>query len=275
MSWKPLGSVLPESLEAARLDLHWATQLVSAAGTSLLEPTADFSHTNLAWDKSLGVLAGRPVGGSALRSALVFEGLELAVLDGDRERASLALAGRTVGEALEWLSGAIDADVPLLLPTHDMPDHPVKSGAVFTDAHVDGRRELAAWFADATALVHAVVDGDPLASPVRSWPHHFDVASLMTFDPDEDPEEARSIGVGFSPGDEKYNAPYLYVTLWPYPHEDDLPDLEDMVCWNTEAWTGAVLMADVILSMPHDEQQERSLRALRSAVQMSRGLLGV
>ena len=58
MSWRLVGSVLPGRLTEARLELHWAAQLVSAPGATLLPPTADFSHTNLGWDDTLGVLAG-------------------------------------------------------------------------------------------------------------------------------------------------------------------------------------------------------------------------
>lgn len=275
MSWKSLGSVLPESLEPARLDLHWAAQLVSASGATLLEPASDFSHTNLAWDRHLGVLAGRPVGDAGLRAALVFEGLELAVLDGGREQATFALAGHTLDEALGWLAEALGANRALRMPTHDMPDHPVRDGAVFSEAETDGRRELAAWFADATTLIEVLVHDETVASPVRCWPHHFDVATLLSFEPDAGPEEARTIGVGFSPGDGRYRAPYFYVTPWPYPDPASLPELHGTVCWNTEEWTGAVLAADRLVSVAHEDQQQFAHDALQDAVEVSRTLLGV
>lgn len=82
MTRSALGAVLPSELIQARLELHWAAQLVSASGTSLLPAQADFSHTNLGWDRMLGVLVGRNVGAEFLRAALVFDGLELAVLLG-------------------------------------------------------------------------------------------------------------------------------------------------------------------------------------------------
>lgn len=275
MSWKPLGSVLPESLGAARTELHWAIQLVSAAGTSLLERAPDFSHTNLAWDKSLGVLAGRPVGHSGLRAALVFEGLELAVLDGAREVATLALAGRTLDDGLRWLGAALGADSALQLPEHDMPDHPVQDGIPFSEAETDGRRELAAWYADATQLIEALVQHDEVASPVRCWPHHFDVATLLTFDPDKSAEDARSIGIGFSPGDGRYASPYFYVTPWPYPDASVLPELDGTTCWNTEEWTGAVLASDALISVSHEGQHAFASGALQNALDVSRALLGV
>ncbi|MDH3201739.1 MAG: hypothetical protein OEM15_12670 [Myxococcales bacterium] len=275
MSWKPLGSLLPGTLVEARLELHWATQLVSAVGTSLLPPQSDFSHTNCGWLAELGVLAGRAVGDDALRPALVFEGLELVLLDGTQERAALPLAGHTLEEGRVWLAGELGVPSDeLRLPEHEMPAHPVGDGGVFSEARADQRIELAAWFADASRLIRRLVADDPTASPVRCWPHHFDIASLIVLDGDAEPEEARSYGVGFSPGDQSYAQPYFYVTPWPYPNADALPVLEAGARWHTSGWTGAVLTADQVISLPHEEQQAQVTRALKSAILASRALLG-
>ena len=197
MTRTALGAVFPLELSQARLSLHWAAQLVSAPGASLLPAQADDSHTNLGWDSELGVLVGRNVGAQHLRAALVFDGLELVVLDGKRERASLRLAGRTMSQALD--------ETALTLPVYEMPAHPVGEGAPFSDAGAAARTELAVWFAEAFASIRKVVAADRSASPVRCWPHHFDVASLITLDAGADAEGARSIGVGLSPGDGSYD----------------------------------------------------------------------
>ncbi|MGB5811885.1 MAG: hypothetical protein WBG86_15205 [Polyangiales bacterium] len=274
MSGARLGTVLPGSLVNARLELHWAAQLVTSAGASLLPSVPDFSHTNLGWVESLGVLAGRPVGDRGRQAALVFEGLELVVLEGELERASLSLAGRTLEDGRAWLAGQLGVEAAALeLPRHDMPPHPVGEGGVFSEGGTDERGELAAWFANATRLIGGIVEGHHHASPVRCWPHHFDVASLLSFDPDTDPEKARSVGVGFSPGDGTYAQPYFYVTPWPYPDATTLPVLSGGARWHTKGWTGAVLTGDVIVSMPHDEQRERMRAALSRALDVSRVLL--
>jgi len=61
MKWKAVGGSPSAALSQARLQLHWAAQLVSAPGTSLLPRSADYAHTNLGWESSLGVLVGRDV----------------------------------------------------------------------------------------------------------------------------------------------------------------------------------------------------------------------
>lgn len=274
MSWRPLGSVLPDTLVDARLELHWAAQLVSAVGSNLLPAQADFSHTNCGWLRGLGVLAGRPVGEEALQAALVFEGLELALVDGSEERASFTLAGRSLEQARTWLAGELGVPSDKLqLPEHDMPAHPVGDGGVFSEAGVDQRTELAAWFADANGLIQELVAGDSTASPVRCWPHHFDTASLIVLDADAGPEDARSMGVGFSPGDQAYHQPYFYVNPWPHPDPNALPALEGGAEWHTSGWTGAVLTADKVISVAREQQKALVSRALTHAITASRAVL--
>lgn len=275
MTWRTLGAVFPGELREARLQLHWAAQSVSAPGTSLLPAQADDSHTNLGWDSKFGVLAGRNVSGQPAQAALVFEALELLVIDGGRERSSMRLAGHTLQQALAWLGEEIAGDASALsLPNYEMPSHAIGEGGVFSDARADARTELAAWFANAFGSIREVVSADPAASPVRCWPHHFDVASLITLDAGVGSEEARSIGVGFSPGDGSYDQPYFYVTPWPYPDTEDLPSLTAGAHWHREGWTGAVLTAERLISVPFAEQQRTAHEALERAVSACREVLG-
>jgi hypothetical protein len=274
MSWRPLGAVLPGKLTDARLQLHFAAQLVSAPGTTLLRETSDHQHTNLAWDFDLGVLAGRPVGEQGVRAALVFEGLELAVLDGTREKASRALEGSTMDRSLAWLSEQLSCEEGQLeLPEHEMPSHALEDGATFSGAYREARAELAFWFSNATSVVHGAVADEPHASAVRCWPHHFDVASLIALDPAEQGEDARTIGVGFSPGDSSFDQPYFYVTPWPYPENDRLPPLSGAVRWHTEGFTAAVLPGEALTSERSERQPELVRMGLKQAIDACRRLL--
>jgi hypothetical protein len=222
------------------------------------------------------VLAGRNAGAQSLQAALVFEGLELLVLDGGRERSSMRLAGQTLQQALAWLGEKMAGDESAIsLPVHEMPSHAVGDGGVFSDAGTQARTELAAWFANAFVSIREVVANEPAASPVRCWPHHFDVASLITLDAAVGAEEARSIGVGFSPGDGSYDQPYFYVTPWPYPDTEDLPPLAAGAHWHRTGWTGAVLTAERLISVPFAEQQRTAREALDRAVAACGELFGV
>jgi hypothetical protein len=274
VTWKTLGKVAPEQLSDARLQLHWAAQLLSAPGSSLLRAREDHSHTNLGWDSVLSVLSGRNVGPRALRAGLVFEGLELTVIEAQRERASVRLSGRTVQQGLDWLSGELAGEsAGLQLPAHEMPSHGVGDGEAFSEAGAGARAELAAWFSNAFGLIRETVADEAGASVVRCWPHHFDVASLVRLDTAGGAEEARSIGVGFSPGDSSYEQPYFYVTPWPYPDAAALPPLPYGAHWHTERWTGAVLTADRVLSVASVDQERTARDLLAGAITACRALL--
>ena len=67
---------------------------------------------------------------------------------------------------------------------------------------------------------------------VHLWPHDFDfsVESLINGDNDQ-------IGVGVSPGDDSYEAPYLYVN--PYPFSDNIVHQPLPIGkWHTRGWNG-------------------------------------
>jgi hypothetical protein len=74
------------------------------------------------------------------------------------------------------------------------------------------------------------------ASPVRCWPHHFDIALLLPLPGD------RSIGVGFLGGDANIPEPYWYAYASPMP-EKTLPPLS-VGRWYSDAWVGAILTGD-------------------------------
>jgi len=117
---------------------------------------------------------------------------------------------------------------------------------------------------------------------VLCWPHHFDIATLITLDVDEpDPETARSINVGLSPGDESYDEPYFYVTPWPEPREPEKEVLAGGGLWHKEDFTAAVLPASRLPDLsPTDpdrraqEQAEQVYAYLRTSIAACRSLLG-
>lgn len=121
MDWTELGAVPPKSLASTRLLLHWAAQLPSAAGATLIPARKDASETSLSWDE--GSLVGAPIGDK--HAAIRFADLRL--FAGKEE---MPLAGKTMAEALDWLGERFGKK--LERPKHELPDHPVSHGAPFT-----------------------------------------------------------------------------------------------------------------------------------------------
>jgi len=276
--WETLGGVEPGKLVDARLQLHWAAQAIAAVGKQLLPHQPDFSEQSLQWLEGPRALAQGVVtaGGRPFRSAIRLASPSLLLLDEQGEiLRELPLEGRTLEEAYGWVKTEVEALLgrPLAKPLErpeGMPEHPVTSGAPFAFRDLAAPAELARYFANADRLLRKIQEHDPGASPVRCWPHHFDVATLIALDPGADPETARSIGVGLSPGDGERPEPYLYVLPWPKP-EGKLPALVGGA-WNTEGWVGAVMEAAEITGEA-EGQRERVMRFLGSAIAACRLLL--
>jgi hypothetical protein len=277
--WETLGAVDPRALIDARLQLHWAAQAAAAVGKQLLPHRPDFSEQSLEWLAGPRVLAqGVVAGRQPFRSAVRLARPALLLLDADggtlRE---LPLDGRTLDEAYAWVGAEVEALLgrPLAQPLErpeGLPAHPVSNGAPFSLAGSAAPPEIERYYAGADRLLRGVRERNPEASPVRCWPHHFDLATLLRLDPDADPEEARSIGVGLSPGDGTFAEPYVYILPWPRP-AGELPEL-DGGRWHTEGWTGAVLDATELTGGgSNGAQRERIERFLTSAVTACRRLL--
>ncbi len=276
--WETLGAVEPHDLIDARQQLHWAAQAVAAVGKQLLPHQHDFGEQSLTWMAGPRVLAQGVVDGPRpFRAAIRLAYPALLLLDEDGETlARMPIEGRTLEEAYEWVRREAEAllgrplEKPLERP-EGIPEHPVSTGAPFALAG-SAAAELERYYAGADRLLRGLRERTPGASPVRCWPHHFDLATLILLDPDADPEKARSIGVGLSPGDSGYPEPYFYVLPWPRP-TGDLPEL-DGGSWNTEGWLGAVLgSADFTAAGSNGAQRGRIERFLNSAVQACRQLL--
>jgi hypothetical protein len=277
-SWEPLGSVTAEALIEARLELHWAAQAAAAPGKQLLPPQPDHGQQSFTWDAAAGVLAqGVVAAPSPFRSALRLAPPALLLLSPrGGVLAELALAGHTLDDTYDWLAREVEAQLGRSLPQPlerpaEMPAHPVGSDAPFAVAEPAAFAELAALFAPADSALRAATAGQPGASAVRCWPHHFDLASLIALDPaadsTADPESARSIGLGLSPGDGGRALPYFYVTPWPYPKGQTLPPLAGGGTWNLKGWVGAVLEYPKILTTATaDARQDQVATFLSSAL---------
>jgi hypothetical protein len=278
--WETLGAVDPRALIDSRLQLHWAAQAVAAVGKQLLPHQPDFSEQSLEWLEGPRVLAQGVVEGTRpFRPAIHLAHPALRLLDeGGGTIREMQLEGHTFDEAYEWMEREVESLLgrPIEQPlerSEGLPAHPVSMGARFSFSGAPALAELDRYYAGADRLLRALRERNPEASPVVCWPHHFDLATLLRLDPDADPEHARSIGVGLSPGDGTYAEPYFYILPWPKP-TGELPKL-DGGHWHTEGWTGAVLEAsEFTRGGSNGAQRDRIERFLSSAVAACRGLLG-
>jgi len=282
--WVRLGDPPPGDLADARRQLHWAVQLLAAYGEAYLPHRPDASHSAVTWSpERKAFLSGAPVDGSSLRLGLQPGDFAYRLFGpGPTQSDPFELRGRTVAEAAGWLDTELAARLgagarPLSSPAPDIPAHRVGRGAAF-DAPPAELAELERWFHDAALLLEAVAAAEDGSSVVRCWPHRFDIAVLIDLDFEADPpvgpEEARTIGIGMTPGDEFYAEPYFYVTPWPYPDIEELPKLPPPAAWHTRDWIGAVLTAaELIAAGDEGAQATRAAAFARAAIAGSRALL--
>ncbi|HEY5091091.1 MAG TPA: hypothetical protein VIK30_14025, partial [Polyangia bacterium] len=254
--WDARAALPSPGFAGARAAAHWAAQIVAAAGWTLAAPKPDHSHGALEWVGPAAGLLGVEVnrGGRTARAGLRLRDLTLLALSGDSAaRNELPLTGQTLDTGLTWLGGALARilgdDLPRLeRPSHELPVDPIGDGASFGRPETVALEELGAWFSSADRVLRAIAASTAGASPVRCWPHHFDIATLIRRDGADAPTEiTRSIGVGLSPGNGSYAEPYWYVTPWPTPARRETPPLPHGH-WHTQGWFGAVLPATAFVA---------------------------
>ena len=279
-SWDRALAIAPADLIDTTLELHWAAQLIASAGQTFAEPRDDDSHRAMTWSSGLGAFVGADFAGPyPFRLALRPVDLALVLLDrADGVLSVFELQGRSRQDAYDWLALGMatyrGGSPPVIeRPEYDMPRHPVGGRAAFSRDRSDELAALSALYASAAAtLVRLYGDLDE-ASEVRCWPHHFDIATLLTLEAPGDAEESRTLGVGLAPMGGGYETWYLYVTPRPYPGADDLPALRRDGRWHTDEWTGAVLPGAEVMGFDPGERSAPIEAFLTEATEAARKAL--
>jgi hypothetical protein len=255
--WSKMGRMSPTALVGARVLAHRAAQWPSRAARANLKSVPDDSHSSLTWDAGHASLVCRPLParGGEVRVGLRVGRLELIFTRGVNVLDAFQFDGKTDAAAGAWadakllglgLRPAGSVPLPYALPAHvPMADAP-------HDLSMLGRElgELSRWFGGAAEVLEefrAKSGGlRPGPSPVRCWPHHFDIATLVGL---AEGNDAPSLGVGVSPGDEYYAQPYVYVSPSARFDTTDLPRPPPPGHWHTEGFFGIVATGDDILAM--------------------------
>ena len=273
-AWVPLRWVDQRRLSEARLQAHHAIQWLARATRAYVPPQPDDAHTNVGWDAALGRFTTHPLQDGAWLSLRITDlTLALHVGEGSTQVQSFSLDDRSDAQARQWLgeqlsargldAHALDAPSP-----YEMPAHAVSQGAAYSPAGLtDALAELAGWFGNAglsLGFIHSQMIGRKLAvSPVRCWPHHFDIATLTTL-PARNADGTGYVGVGLSPGDEYYDEPYFYVSVYPEPDPTALSSLPTLGHWHLRDFMAAVATARKIVAAKN--QQAETDNFLRAAV---------
>ncbi|HIK19099.1 MAG TPA: hypothetical protein IGS53_27975 [Leptolyngbyaceae cyanobacterium M33_DOE_097] len=280
--WQAIATPTPDTLIESRLQLHYAVQFIAATGAALAEALPDYSHTSLSWNPHLKAFVGPTIQGTnPFQVAIDPVAFALVVLNQQAEQVTtLPLHGKSMGEGLTWLKQEVakrgqdpSAIVFLDYPPDDFPTHALAQGGLFEAGPEANRSELASYFHNTHALLQYVILAYEEVSEIHIWPHHFDIATLITL-PKTQADQTLTIGVGLSPGDTSYHEPYWYVSPYPYPETTNLPAIAGDGFWHTQHWVGAVLPASCLHSGEDAIAQQHQVEAfLESAIKASIALL--
>lgn len=282
-NWKTLEFPDKDELIKARHQFHQAIQNVGCVGRSFLPASSGDVNANLDWDAKLQRLASRWITGELVfRSSFSLSEFSVYLVDELFHTISyFPLQGKKQIDVMIWLEEQIDmlgldsSQLSLKLP-YEIPEYPTAKREAFqVDSEVAGK-EFEALFHNTNLVLKKVVDRIEGASEIKCWPHHFDIASLITLADTGDPETSKSINLGMSPGDSSYDEPYFYISPWPYPVEE-LPDISATGgFWHEHNWVGAVLrVSDIRDKQSAGEQHDavlnffqQGLRALMSIIKV-------
>ncbi len=280
-AWRDLRGIETARVYRAATEAHAAARLAGSLGKALAEPKDDFGHVSLGWVEKTGELWGAPSVAEGIRAGLSLSPLALLVGDGPSAPGErLDLASYSPEQAHTWLVSAVRARAGT--QAADRLEMPTTQRVGRSDSTVfltddEALAALGAWFSNAHALLTAVAADIPEASGVRCWPHHFDISTLITLDPDADPEVARSVGIGLSPGDEGHPEPYVYMLPWPSPGSGtELEPFRGAGEWVTGEWFGARLSGSALVGAGDAAAQRAAMfDFVRFAVTEAYRLFGV
>lgn len=276
MLWKQLGAIRDDRLLEARGQLHQAVQLLTAVNISFVDHKADDSHTSLLWDSESNIFLSQTFGpDNKFQLGLNPVDLTCRVFHNHEMLLNLRLNGTTLEQVAADLQFFLeDHGLPMnefTMARHfELPAYPDRGSTPFDTSDEEAFNLLFSAYANAYTIINDFAHKDSRASDLLTWPHHFDMALLIS------PGEGKSIGVGMSPGDTSYTAPYYYVNVWPAPSDDQINDRPlTFGKWHTRDWKGMVLTLDHIVNEDKPDAQKAIVDTfLHESIQHASDIIG-
>jgi len=112
-----------------------------------------------------------------------------------------------------------------------------------------------AWFTNAINAFHKTIGfSDGVKTQVCLWPHHFDNA-FKWFSGRKIDETDEFMGVGVSNGDDMYELPYVYMTIYPELRKMNTLDIPEGAHLHDSGWQGLLLTYEAITEKVSAEEQ--------------------
>ena len=261
IGWRTLNRPYDKDFDQALRQHHQASQFIALAGKYLVPRAADDSHTNMIFHFEKHALTGRQFGQDF---QLCLKLRDLVLCQADKQRKTLweiDLKGKTRLKAfseMKLLMEATGVDTSNLQERmhYTLPAHELDQGGVF---HIDNREandEAIDARYNAGLVLRQVAAPFEYAYPVAIWPHHFDTATILPIEYDEEGKLIRSLGLGWAIPDKLLPEPYYYIQYW--TESDEAAAITAMATGEpvNGAWQGYALRHSEIVALEEPAQQE-------------------
>lgn len=286
INWPTLISDEIQSLNDVTLALHLASQFLGAAGSCLISPEPDYSHTSMTWNSERNWFIGKELPSKqVIHLALDADGMVLLLIDEHHQiLSSFELTSETIEDGIIWVKAVLGffaiytSDYKIDMQD-DIPDHPVRHGEPFPLFSPEDYQTFIKVRNIGNKVMLHYADQYEHASPVETWPHHFDIGTYIPLVKKEG-ETTHSISLGMAVKDAYVDEHYFYVTHWAKDGDIDyenLPDLPSGGFWNRKDFTGAFLrLSDVIKNHQTAKGQWSAIQSfMDTGIQASITLLGI
>ena len=268
-AWKPLGAAPAKKLTTIYFQPYQLAQWLARFARGYLKAVPDDSHTSLRWISENGAMSTDPAetDKGQLAFALYARDLVLSAIMDDVIIDEIAMHGRRDEEAGAWMrkvltgagldTKALDAPSPYTL----LATPYAKATRYDAQSEIAGLTEAARYLDNASLLLGEIVAKHssikPGPSPVRLWPHHFDIATLIALE-EGDFENARAVGAGLAIPDKLHKEYYFYTYPWPRHERKKLPPLRSNCSYQHEGFFGAAQLMSKVIAQSDQEATARS-----------------
>ena len=250
INWNDFEFPFSERFESARNQAHQAAQLLGSIARAINPEKPEDTHAAMIWQEAHQLLSTQMLKHHKYKYAVLnIATLSLGFQDNsDHELLSISLAGYTNKELKQRLEEILEIKQFNLQHPYELPTFTFGNNQPYDDSDKDYLALCEQVFSNAYHALLPFTQSIPEASEIHIWPHHFDIATLLTYSANK---SDKFIGIGLSPGDASVPEPYFYINTWPYPkvNQQSLSPLS-AGAWQFDGWTGAILKASEIVQSP-------------------------
>jgi hypothetical protein len=225
-------------------NLHQAAQYLAAAGISFLDKKPDDSHTNLAWNSQENRMETH-VFGNLDALALNLKNITLEWLKNGSAISKIDLQSKSHSEIVQWISQ--QAETNNIAKPYSYSFHYELPYNALTDDYIssfssENLESISNELNKAQQAFEQFLDSQKLESPIRIWPHHFDLGIYSKLEADN-----TFMGAGLAIPDSLVNDFYFYASAYKNGQAIETKNFGKMTNgeWRSD-WNGATLASSNI-----------------------------